>query len=55
MGHVCNILMKKSERPNYLQLLEHPFVAMYAEKDINMAAYVTSVLEAKEDGETPPS
>lgn len=33
------------KRANYIQLLEHPFIVKYEHEEVDMAGYVTSVLE----------
>ena len=32
-------------RPNYSQLLEHPFITAAEKADVDMAGYVTDVIE----------
>ena len=32
------------ERPNYVQLLEHPFIKLYETKNVDVASFVQKVL-----------
>ena len=43
---VCFFSLQKqvSERPNYLQLLQHPFIKKYESAEIDMSAYVSEIL-----------
>lgn len=46
MGFFPSSLKKDyRERPNYVMLLEHPFCVRAATKEVDMAAYVGSVIE----------
>ncbi|XP_064595662.1 dual specificity mitogen-activated protein kinase kinase 6-like isoform X2 [Liolophura sinensis] len=43
---IVQTLTKEVEkRANYIQLLEHPFIVKYEHEEVDMAGYVTSVLE----------
>jgi len=38
--------MKKfAERPNYVQLLEHPFIHMYEDKSVDVASFVEEAMQ----------
>ena len=41
----CSIRKTYKERPNLAQLLEHPFIVNSSEEYVDVAAYVTNVLE----------
>jgi len=52
MYAVFNRLQKVvDKRPNHSQLLEHPFIKKYDKADIDMASFVTNIL----DKHMPPS
>lgn len=43
---LCYSLKKECKlRPNYQQLLSHPFLSRYEEKDVDVAAFVSSILD----------
>ena len=42
---------KVSERANYTQLLEHPFLKRHRETDSDISTFVKSVLQGEQDGE----
>jgi len=45
---VVKCLYKKfRDRPNYSQLLEHPFVTRYNEASVDMSSFVTAVIESQ--------
>lgn len=43
---ICKCLIKEyRERPNYIQLLEHPFIKIYEDKMTDVAAFVSEILD----------
>jgi len=43
---LCLFSLKKNylERPNYVQLLEHPFIVANESKEVDVSAFVTEAL-----------
>ena len=41
----CSLLKDFKVRPNYVQLLEHPFIKRAETTEVDMAGYITSVIE----------
>ena len=48
----CSLRKNYKERPDYAQLLEHPFIVKSSAASGDMGAYVTNVLERNETAET---
>ena len=48
-NHHSSLKKECDDRPNYEQLLKHPFIQMYEEKEVDVAGFVTRILEQYAD------
>jgi len=42
---VCSLKKNYHERPNYVQLLEHPFIVANESKEVDISPFVTEALD----------
>merc|ERR1712036_173012 len=52
-----NLCLMKDEtvRPKYIKLLEHPFIVRSQEETVNVAGYVTSILDRMQGNDPRPT
>jgi len=43
--HVFSLKKNYQERPNYVQLLEHPFITANENKEVDVSAFVTDAID----------
>ena len=43
---MCSLKKNYHERPNYVQLLEHPFIVANENKEVDISPFVTEALDS---------